>query len=75
MKALKEKDLPHGLHQLLYFWQGEEVSPIILEKICDGEISEEEEVKMFLEWCQEKDVQEEMSKEDKKDLQELLKMN
>ena len=75
MNALMKRDLPNGLYHLMVFWEAEEASPKIIEKICDGEISEEEEVKMFLEWCQEKDVQEEMSKEDKKDLQELLKMN
>jgi hypothetical protein len=51
MKGLLEKDLPHGLHQLLYFWQGEEMDPEVREKVCDEEISEEEEVKMFLEYC------------------------
>ena len=51
MIQLKEKDLPHSLHQLLYFWQGEEIAPELREKILDEEISEEEEVKMFLEYC------------------------
>ena len=72
MAEMKTKDLPHGLHQLLYFWQGEEVDPEIRTKILDEEISEEEEVKMFLEWCQTDYAQKDMSKETKK---ELLKTN
>ena len=40
-----------GLYHLLTFWQSEEIDPDIREKFCDGEISEEEEVKMFLEYC------------------------
>ena len=70
-----EKDLPTGLRHLLTFWQGEEVDPKFREKVCNGEISEEEEVKMFLEWCQTDYAQEDMSEQDKKDLQDLLKMN
>ena len=70
MSKLKEQDLPHGLYQLLIFWQGEEIDPEIRRKICDGEISEEEEVQMFLKWCQKQD---DLDEQDKKDLQELLK--
>ena len=73
MKNLKMKDLPTGLRNLLMYWQGEVVKPAILEKICDEEISEDEEIKMFLEWCQTDYAQRDMSEEDKKDLQEILK--
>ena len=76
MRALLEKDLPHGLHQLLYYWAAEELNPEVLEMVCDKEISEEEEVKMFLEWCQTEEVLKDMSEEDKRDLLEVLaKMN
>ncbi len=51
MEKIKEQDLPMGLYHLLTFWQSEEIDPDIREKFCDGEISEEEEVKMFLEYC------------------------
>ena len=66
MANLKERDLPHGLHQLLHFWQGEEVNPEVLEKICDGEISEEEEVTMFLKWCMESGNVKNLSEEEQK---------
>ena len=64
-----------GLYHLLTFWQGEEVDPEIRTKICDEEISEEEEVKMFLEWCQTDYSLRNMKTETKQELRNLLKKN
>ena len=69
MKELTSKDLPSGLSHLRTYWEGEEMNPEIRTKFCDGEISDDEEIRMFLEWCQKQD---DLSDQDKKDLQELL---
>ena len=47
---MRMKDLPTRMYHLMTYWQGEEIDPDVREKVMDGEISEEEEVKMFLEW-------------------------
>ena len=75
MIRLTGKDLPTGLSHLRTYWEGEEADPEIIEKFCDGEITEDEEIRMFLEWCQEEGIHD-MLEEDKRDLKELLaKMN
>ena len=70
MEQLMYRDLPRGLRHLLTYWQGEEADREIV-----SEMTEEEEVRMFLEWCQTDYALEDMEKRTLQELRELLKKN
>ena len=67
---LNYRNIPKHLRDLHLYWATEEVIPSEIE-----DLPEEEEMDLFLKWCQTDYAQEDMNEDTKKELQEVLMKN